>query len=303
MAKAAATLCVLLSCLWPTVQADAHILSCSFTVKTRSIHTESIPQCSVDEVLLHCDKDNTRKEGNAPKECADLFPKLKDIEEELRSQLDTMEREGDLNGGDHSLLVIVVSLYKEGQPIYGYWNFTLDVHHSFGFNRFDSKNKKWAVTHNKTPGIDKWQKNTELAQHLDTFIRGDSRRCFLEILPQSKKIAGPTSRPPDIGIVTSPSQLPSTMNTTQLPSAKQPPSKGGSGVTAALISIPIFIIIVLPVIIYIYMCVNRNSSQGDRNLQQLINCPYNCHKPEEREAHGVKWRVPQPSHQHVVQRG
>ncbi|KAK7796180.1 hypothetical protein U0070_011514 [Myodes glareolus] len=100
MAKAAATLLVLLSCLWSTVQADAHILSCSFTVNSGSIRIESI-QCSVDGVSLHSyDNDNTRKEGNAPKKCADLFSKLEDIGEELRSQLHITEKEGNLTRGN-----------------------------------------------------------------------------------------------------------------------------------------------------------------------------------------------------------
>ena len=81
---------------------DAHILSCSFTVKTRSIRTEATPQCSVDGVPLRpYDSDNTRKEGNAPKECADLFPKLKDIEEELRNQIHTIEEKGYLTTGKY----------------------------------------------------------------------------------------------------------------------------------------------------------------------------------------------------------
>ncbi|KAK7816581.1 hypothetical protein U0070_000434 [Myodes glareolus] len=199
MAKAAATWCnhfqnptllVLLSYLWFKVQADTHILRCSFTVETRFITREFIPQCSVDGVPFHpYDKDNTRNEGNAPKKCADLFPKLKDIEEELRSQLHIMEENGDLTRGNHSLLVTAVSLYKEEQPINGYWNFTLDGYHSFSFNSFDSKNKKYALTHNNIPGIDKWQNNIKLAQDLETFSIGDSDLCFQEILSQSKKMA------------------------------------------------------------------------------------------------------------------
>lgn len=92
--------------------------------------------------------------------------------------------------GNHSLLVTVVSQYKEGQPTYGYWNFTLDGQHFFGFNCFDSKNKKCALSPNNTRGIDKWQNNNSLVRHLETFIGGDSDYCFPEILSQSKEIAG-----------------------------------------------------------------------------------------------------------------
>ncbi|XP_050017557.1 UL16-binding protein 2-like [Alexandromys fortis] len=277
MAKAAATLLVLLSCQWPTVQAEPHILSVSFTVKTRSIRIMELTQCSVDGVPFHSDdKNDTRKEGNVPKECADLFPKLTDIEEEFRSQLHTMEQEGDLTTGDHSLQVTVVCLYEKGKPIYGYWNFTLDGQLFFGFNCLDSKNKKCTLTPNKTPGIDKWQNNTNLLRHLETFIRGDSRRCFLVILPQLKKMARSTSRTPDIGIVTSPSQLPSTMNTSQLLSTEQPPSKGGSSVTEGgtpiviiilriILAVIISISICIAICICIYKCVKRKScTQGSK---------------------------------------
>ncbi|KAK7795058.1 hypothetical protein U0070_019666, partial [Myodes glareolus] len=262
---------------------DAHILSCSFTVNSGSRCIES-KQCSVDGVSLHSyDNDNTRKEGNAPKECANLFSKLEDIGGELWNQLHIMEEKGDLTRGNHSLLVTAVSQYTEGQPINGYWNFTLDGHHSFSFDSLDSKNKKYALTHNNIPGIDKWQSNTDLAKDLETFSIGDSDICFQEILSQSKKMARSTSRTPDIGNVKSPTQLPSTMNTTQLPSTmnttqlpsttntaqlpspKQPPSKGGSSVTAVVIPIVIvifiiiLIVIVLSVIICIYKCVKRRS--------------------------------------------
>ena len=90
---------------------------------------------------------------------------------------------------------------------------------------------------------------------------------FIQNFPYLFK--GSTSRAPDIGNVTSPSQLPSTMNTTQLPSTKQPPSKGGSSITEGVIPIVIIILIILAVIIgiciCIYMCVKRKSSpQGGK---------------------------------------
>ncbi|KAM7340847.1 hypothetical protein ACRRTK_001462 [Alexandromys fortis] len=202
MAKAAATLLVLLSCLWPTVQAEPHTLSVSFTVKTRSIRIMELTQYSVDGVPFHSDdKNDTRKEGNAPKECADLFPKLTDIEEEFRSQLHTMEQEGDLTTGS-------------------------------------------------------------------------------------------TSRTPDIGIVTSPSQLPSTMNTSQLLSTEQPPSKGGSSVTEGgtpiviiilriILAVIISISICIAICICIYKCVKRKScTQGRKmgyKLCSLDSCIFgNC---------------------------
>ncbi|XP_050017556.1 uncharacterized protein [Alexandromys fortis] len=257
---------------------DPHILSCNFTVKACSKPTESLTQCSVDGVPFHSDdKNDTRKEGNAPKKCAYLFSKLNDIKEDLW---------GDLTSGDHSLQVTVVCLYEKGKPIYGYWNFTLDGQLFFGFNCLDSKNKKCTLTPNKTPGIDKWQNNTNLLRHLETFIRGDSRRCFLVILPQLKKMARSTSRTPDIGIVTSPSQLPSTMNTSQLLSTEQPPSKGGSSVTEGGTPIVIIILIILAVIIgisiciaiciCIYKCVKRKSRTQGRNMGYKLCIPDSC---------------------------
>lgn len=90
--------------------------------------------------------------------------------------------------GDHSLPVTMVSQYKEGQPIDAYWNFTIEPQCSFIFNHFNPKKKKWAVIHNNTPGIDKWQKNTELAQHLATFSIGDSGRCLKKLLLHWEKM-------------------------------------------------------------------------------------------------------------------
>ncbi|CAO2628515.1 Retinoic acid early-inducible protein 1-epsilon [Lemmus lemmus] len=233
--------------------ADTHILSCNFIVKTHSALREPLSdeQCSVDGVPLPpYDNDNKRKKGNAPNECADLFPKLKDIGEELRKQLLTMEEEGDLTRGDHSLHVTMVSLYKEGQPIDPYWNFTNDPQRPFSFNHFNPKSKKWAVTHNNTPGIDKWQKNTELAQHLATFSIGDSGRCIKKLLLHWEKMPRSTSRAPDIGNVNSPTQLSST---------KVLPSKEGSSVTAVVI--PIAILITIVTIPSVIICIYKNAKR------------------------------------------
>ncbi|CAO2628511.1 Retinoic acid early-inducible protein 1-alpha, partial [Lemmus lemmus] len=248
MAKAAATLLVLLSYLRSKVQTDTDILRCNFTVKTRSIPKEFTPQCSVNEVPLHLyDNDNTRNMGNTPQECADLFPKLKDTEEELMEQLLTMEIKGNLTRGDHSLLVTMVSLYEEGQPIYAYWNFTLDEQYSFTVKIM---NNIWRVIHNNTPDIDKWLNNTKLAKHLQTLSIGDSGRCFKKFLSHGEKMPRPTSRTPDIGNVTSPSELPST---------KQPPSKEGSSVTVIYIVIAIAFAFPFAFVTIIVMFMKRKS--------------------------------------------
>ena len=70
--------------------------------------------------------------------------------------------------------------YKEGQSIDDYWNFTTDGQYFFSFN---PKNKKWTVIYDNSIGItDKWENDTELAQHLAMLSIGDSCGFLKEFL-------------------------------------------------------------------------------------------------------------------------
>ncbi|XP_035294657.1 retinoic acid early transcript 1E-like [Cricetulus griseus] len=205
MAKAGATrssqnlsLLVLLSYLGTKILADTHSLSCNFIVRSHPKAGEHWceGQCSVDGVPF-LQYSNQGKEVNATKGCADLYPKLKDIGEELRTLLLHMEKEAVLTRDYHNLQGTMVSQYKPGQLIDASWNFTIDEKYSFCFIRYNQNNKKWEViNYNATGILEQWENNAELAQDLATLSMGDSDHCLKEILKHKKETPGLLQRVP-----------------------------------------------------------------------------------------------------------
>ncbi|XP_051062019.1 retinoic acid early-inducible protein 1-epsilon-like [Phodopus roborovskii] len=272
MAKASATRCslfqtlslfVLLGYLEATVLAGAHYLKCAFIVKSHPEHGEKgwEVQCSVNGVLLLL-YGNPGEEVNASKGCADLYPKLKDIGEELRNQLLDMENEAVLSRDNHNLQATMLSQNTPGQLTHSSWNFTIDNQYSFCFDRFNREKKRWEVTNYNATGIEeKWKNNAELAQDLATLSMGDSHLCLQEVLKDWKETPRPTARTPNITDVASAIQPPPTR---QLHNNKK----------AIAIAVPIAIIHFGIIIwISIYICKNV---KGECHLQGGESLNHTC---------------------------
>ncbi|XP_016832114.2 retinoic acid early-inducible protein 1-epsilon-like [Cricetulus griseus] len=276
MAKAVATGCsqnlsllVLLSSLGAKMLADTHSLRCHFIVKTHPKAGEHWceGQCSVDGVPF-LQYSNQGKEVNATKGCADLYPKLKDTGKELRTLLLHMEKEAVLTRDNHNLQGTMISQYKPGQLIDASWKFTIDGQYAFCLNRYNQKNKKWEViNYNDTGILEQWENNAELAQDLATLSMGDSDLCLKEIFKHQKEMPRPASRTPKITEVTSATQLPCDMNTTQPPPTRQVPENKETTTMAVAITTILFIILIF-ISIFTWKYMKRKSHpQGGASPQ------------------------------------
>nr|XP_048281184.1 retinoic acid early transcript 1E-like isoform X2 [Myodes glareolus] len=297
MAKAAASgslvLCffVLLICLGSSLQANTHSLSCDVIVNARTTPGQSWceGQCSVDgEPLLQYKNSKFTPLGdlgnaaNGTQVWTDMIQRLEYLRQELRKMLANSMQKMTKTNGQPTLQATMLSQYEHEQSVGASWRFNISGKYSF---LLDTMNMNWTLIDREAGGImNTWQDDEQFIKDLMIISTADCRHWLKELLKHQKEKPIPTSSVTDITQLPSITQLPYTMYTTQILSSRQFSNKEISTIIEVVGAIIIIIIIILSVIFGIYMYVKKKCHpQGDRNLQLLMNCPINCHKPQREE--------------------